>query len=170
MRNLYILRHMEPESSGAADDHKRALTEKGMADAQITAQIMREEHIMPALILCSDARRTVQTCAAFRDVWPEAQVMYREDLYLADPGDLYEIIKSADDIATTLMVIGHNPGLHALVNFLAGAGPVTARQEIAVGYPMGTLTIFECPCENWDGLMPAENKLAALYIGGTKRS
>lgn len=50
----------------------------------------------------------------------EAEIVFENGLYLATTGGLLQIIQKTDDLLSTAMLIGHNPGLSELVYLLTG--------------------------------------------------
>ena len=82
-----------------------------------------------------------------------------EDLYLAGERGIADII-SDNESAKTLIIIGHNPGLHDLaLNILRAAGSLDhqAAIRIAAKLPTGAAVLFEA---DEDGaFVPAHFKL-----------
>jgi phosphohistidine phosphatase len=122
MAELLILRHAK--SSWAApglDDHDRPLNDRGRRDAPRVGELLAAEGLLPDAVLCSTACRTRETwdlvsAAAGCDVQPG----YREELYLAPPGDLLDQLGTLPPSCSRGMIIGHNPGVELLVAMLAG--------------------------------------------------
>lgn len=111
VRNLYLIRH--GKSDWDADfglDHDRPLAERGERDADKIGAYLRRASIHPDKILCSSAVRTRQTLDRLMDSagW-RSGVSVREDLYLAAPADVIDMIASQPDDVHTLAVIGHQP-------------------------------------------------------------
>ncbi len=49
-------------------------------------------------------------------------VVYEDGLYLAEPAAILALVREVPQTAKTVMVVGHNPGLHALALELTGRG------------------------------------------------
>ena len=62
MRELLLLRHAKSswDQPGMAD-HERDLDPRGLAAARRMGALLRERNLIPDLVLCSTARRTVHT-------------------------------------------------------------------------------------------------------------
>lgn len=112
MKRLILMRHAktEPWSEGI-DDFGRALTPQGHADATRMAEELVALGWSPERILVSSARRARETCSEAAKVFTGEKVRPMESLYLTGVRGLKEAV-SQNDGAATLMVIGHNPGLH----------------------------------------------------------
>ena len=74
-------------------------------------------------------------------------VDFKERLYNASADAIVALIKEAGRGSATLMVVGHNPGMHDLA--LALAGPLdtanAAMRALCEGYPTGALAEFTVP-------------------------
>ncbi|MEL6257732.1 MAG: histidine phosphatase family protein [Pseudomonadota bacterium] len=131
MKRLILLRHAktEPWYEGG-DDHGRALTEHGQDDADLMAQTLVDRGWRPDLALVSTARRARETWLRAREAMARSDVRYEDDLYLADPDTLMNVLESARDLST-VMVIAHNPGLHDFATKLARTGPTPNQAAFA---------------------------------------
>ena len=94
---------------------------------------LREQGIEPDLILCSSAKRARQTLK--RLGLPDARI--EPGLYGADAATLRRFIPDA----ASVMLIGHNPGIHDLAVSLARSGPRVP--ELAAKFPTGALATIE---------------------------
>ena len=117
-RRLTLLRHGRAASPNEApDDHGRALVDSGRRDVASTLSQAAVRADPPDRILCSDARRTVETAACALETLGLDAARLETDarLYLASPETLLEVIAEQDarDVGH-LMIIGHNPGLEML--------------------------------------------------------
>ncbi len=121
MKRLTLIRHAKSDwISPAQDDFDRALNPRGLRDcgrmpAHIKAGITR-----PHFILSSDAVRAKMTSEAIAGsygITPE-EIKYIPALYLASLETLLDCIGSQDNGVEHLMLVGHNPGLTELHNYL----------------------------------------------------
>ncbi len=121
MKRLYILRHAKaaPGEPGQ-DDHARALTLRGVADAEAVARYLNKNGAEPERVLVSTSARTVQTAdLVLRELASPPRADYRDGLYLAEAGKILAMIQGLPARTGTVMVIGHNPGLEELATLLA---------------------------------------------------
>lgn len=146
MQRLILMRHAktEPWSEGI-DDHARALTPVGHEAAIAMGKVLKAEGWTPEKAIVSTARRTRETWAHLSDIFGTTSIMLEEDLYLAGERGISDII--ADQAgAKSLIIIGHNPGLHDLALSIlreAGSRDHQAAIRIAAKLPTGAAVLFE---------------------------
>lgn len=150
MRRLILMRHAktEPWSEGI-DDHARALTPTGHEAAIAMAKALKAKGWTPSKAIVSTARRTRETWAELVKVFGASEMMLEEDLYLAGERGIADII-SDHDAVPTLIIIGHNPGLHDLsLTILRAAGSLDHRaaMRIAAKLPTGGAVLFEAEAD-----------------------
>lgn len=164
MPTLHLLRHAKSSwgEPGLAD-HDRPLSDRGRRAAAVMAVHIRKAGIAPDLVMCSNARRTVETLAAIRHSLPRtAGVETTPELYEADASSLLDRLRAAPATVATLMLIGHNPGLEVLAGQLAGeAGDPEARQALGRKFPTGALATLEFEGE-WRDLAWGAARLTAF--------
>ena len=83
---------------------------------------LRTRDARAELVLTSAARRAVETANHVRQAFdlPEAAVLERPGLYLADAPDLLDALRGLPDETGNVAVVGHNPGITRFVNRVAG--------------------------------------------------
>ena len=147
MRQLLLLRHAKSSWDDAKlSDHGRPLDGRGRADAGAMRQAMLGLALSPDVVLVSSARRTLQTLEAL-EPWEDTPLVEPMDaLYLATAPELLKVLNGVAETARSVMLIGHNPGLHELAVLLTGStrDPADARR-LAEGYPTGALAEFSVP-------------------------
>jgi phosphohistidine phosphatase len=154
MRQLLLLRHAKSSWDDATQsDHARALNPRGRAAAKAMRGVIRNLGLTPDVILVSSARRTLQTLDALAP-WDETPIIEMMDgLYLATPAKILGILGGVSETVRSLMVVGHNPGLHELAMTLTGAHGLASAQNstaqlLAEGFPAGALVEFSIP-QSW---------------------
>jgi phosphohistidine phosphatase len=161
MRRLLLLRHSKAERSepGTKDD-SRVLIDRGRKDAARIGAYMAGHALIPDRVVLSPAARTQETwkyaANAFR---PTPAAMSAERLYDATPHTILAVIKDTPASAHTLLVIGHNPGLHELALMLIAAGDVDARERLREKLPTSSLVIIDFAFDNWNKLHPQSGRL-----------
>lgn len=120
-RQLFLLRHGKAAWPDGVADHRRPLAPRGRAAVPLMAA--RLALLAPAidLVLVSDALRTQETFALLKGVIPALEQRIEPAIYDARPGVLLGLVQELPDVAKTVLMIGHNPGFHALALYLAGA-------------------------------------------------
>jgi phosphohistidine phosphatase len=159
---LYLLRHAKSSwDDPTLADRERPLAPRGRRDAKLIAEHLRRTGFEPELVLCSSAVRTRETLELVRPALGDATVVFEEELYGASSEELVARIRVVPDAVESVMVIGHNPGLHELALFLASAGDELERLEVK--FPTAALATFDLP-KSWSELAPAEATLAAYVV------
>ena len=121
MKTLTILRHAKSSwSYPDLSDHDRPLNKRGERDEPVMGERIKAAGIRPSLIISSTAVRAWTTAKVIaRELNYPKEFLQREDhLYLASLDRILDTIVSQDNGFNSLMVVGHNPGLTDLVNFL----------------------------------------------------
>jgi phosphohistidine phosphatase len=154
MRRLLLLRHAKAErSQPGGRDLERVLTDRGRADARKLGAYVVRHRLAPDLAVVSTAARTRETwrllSAAF-DRPPQAR--FDERLYNAAPEAILRAIKETAPKIATLLLIGHNPGLHEAAVMLVAAGDVEARQRLGEHFPTAALAVIEFAPADWSRL------------------
>jgi phosphohistidine phosphatase len=145
MRRLILFRHAKAQPRGAGeDDFDRPLAPRGREDAAIVGRALAKHGLAPDLALVSPARRTSETWISAQSAFPPAKTELAPVLYDATPEAIREAIDGAADRCDTLIVIGHNPGLHEVaVDLLAEAAATTAEIEpVAARFPTATAAVY----------------------------
>lgn len=123
-------------------DHARPLNPRGRAAAAAMRAAMRDMGVAPDLVLVSSARRTLQTLEML-EPWDDTPLVEPMDaLYLAGPEQMLAILHGAAETVRSILVLGHNPGLHDLAMQLAGPGESLMRRRLDEGFPSGALAEF----------------------------
>lgn len=145
MERLILMRHGKAERHAQnGGDFERALADSGRADAAVMGKLLAGLALAPELMLVSSARRTRETGEAVAASFPKARIEHSRDLYHADPEDIVQALEDHGDAAATVMVVGHNPGMHELALRLAlqgGASPIQTNR-LRGRFPTSTVAIF----------------------------
>lgn len=160
-RQLFLLRHAKSSwNEPGLDDKERPLAPRGRAAAKLLAEHLRANEIRPEQVLVSPAKRTRET---LERVAPGGDVSIEPELYNATAGGLLaRLIRIPDDVGS-VMLIGHNPAMQALVLQLADArlSDPAQLESAATKFPTGALATLELDCA-WAELRPGCAVLTAL--------
>ena len=166
MLTLLLLRHAKSDwNSTALDDHDRPLNPRGTKAAPIMGRHLAREGLKPDLILCSDAvSPDGKRALALPELGPPPpHVVFEEALYLARPDTILDVIRSNVEEATkSVMVIGHNPGLHALALTLIGDGSKKGLRQLAMKFPTAALAVISFDTAHWPEIGPTLGNLASF--------
>lgn len=165
MQRLIAMRHAKTEAwYEGVDDHGRALTERGHEDAARIAEAIAQEGWRADLALVSTARRARETWNAMRPLHKGAGVKLLDDLYLASPGILADLVEAHAGEGGSVILVGHNPGIHDFARDIArlgGGGDTQMLARLREKFPTGAAALFEA---GEDGpFVPALFRLVELF-------
>jgi phosphohistidine phosphatase len=154
---LLVLRHghAEQEPPPGGRDFDRSLRGKGRRS--LTALAPTVQALDPDLILSSPSQRTRETVEHLQI---SARVDYLEPLYEADADELLEAVREASarsESCETVLLVGHNPGVHQLVLELTGG------QQLP-GFPPSALAVIELDIDDWWQASTGSGRLTALHL------
>jgi phosphohistidine phosphatase len=160
MRRLLLLRHAKTErAESGGRDRDRELAPRGHAEAPKIGAYMARHGYIPDVVLVSAAKRTLQTWELIEPVLSaKPRVVVEERLYEAGPEKILDVIRKTRD-ARSLLVVGHNPGLHQLALQLIASGDVEARQRLSESLPTSGLVVIDIPFDDWSRLHPHAGRL-----------
>jgi phosphohistidine phosphatase len=164
MPSLYLLRHVKSSWAEAeTDDFDRGLAPRGERAAGAIAAYIRQNKIVPDLVLCSAARRTRDTFAGVRGGLPRGVPLETtRALYEVGSLKILRLLHRVDPGIGSLLVIGHNPGMEGLAGLLAGPkSDPEAQAAIARKYPSGGLAHLEFE-GTWADLKPGSARLVGF--------
>lgn len=167
MRRLALLRHAKSSWDDLTQsDHARPLNSRGQRDAVRLAATVQALGLRFDRVLCSTATRTRETWDHLAGGLPAGSYSpprYLEELYLAEPEKLLAILRSEGEAVETLLLIGHNDGLHELaLGLVSEATEFTLRDRLSEKFPTAALAVFDCPIDDWSSLAWHGNRLTAL--------
>ena len=156
---LLLLRHAKSEKAEpSVNDRDRSLNPRGRADAPRIGAYMAHHGLLPGAALVSPARRTRETFEFLAGAWAApCPVRYIDQLYNAGANAILAAIKEAS--ALTLLVVGHNPGLHEAARLLIASGEVEARERLNEAMPTSGLAVIDFPGKDWRKLHPQSGRL-----------
>ncbi len=151
MRQLLLMRHAKSSwDDPHLSDHARPLNARGRRAASAMAAAMTGLGLTPDVVLVSSARRTLQTLEALGP-WDEQPLIEPMDaLYLAEAERLATVLAGVAQTARSVLVLGHNPGLHDLALLLAAGAPSGTSRDgpgrdlarLREAFPTGALVEF----------------------------
>jgi phosphohistidine phosphatase len=146
MKTLILMRHAESDmAKPGMDDHDRKVSPRGWSATVAMARWLKAQNLLPGKILCSSARRTLETAAIMREAVPSLpEADGYKALYQAGTSALMEHLRRLPDKDEHVLVIGHEPGLGSLVRILGG--------ETRSFFTTAALAVFEVDAEDWGDL------------------
>ncbi len=115
---LYLLRHADADTVAATDD-QRALSDKGVTQAEKVARFCKKHDVLPDVIFTSPLRRAHQTAAP---VEKALEVELRVARWLASGMSPEAALEGLREYAERqcVMIVGHEPDFSRLAAHLLG--------------------------------------------------
>jgi len=143
------MRHAKSDWSGPQiSDFERPINRRGTRNAIRIGQWMNENNYIPQKIISSPALRTKETIELVTEQISKfnlEDLTYEDELYLAGFTQLIEFINTYKDKVQSLMLVGHNPGIENLVNYLCDR---SGNKEIIVA--TANLFIFKFSSDSFN--------------------
>jgi len=120
MKRLLLIRHAKAEKDTAGKDIDRPLKYIGMQDAAFMAARLKEQELIPQLIITSPALRTKTTAEIFTDHFALPNPEINKDIYEASQKTLLQVINQLPAQYDFIALVGHNPGIALILDYLTG--------------------------------------------------
>jgi len=121
MKTLLLMRNAKSSwKDQKLVDINRPLNKHGQHMASMVGKLLIEKELVPQLIISSSAvraRQTAELVAAGAGYTGEIQ--YLSSLYMAEPSAYLGVLSATSDEYERVLVVGHNPGLEALLQILS---------------------------------------------------
>jgi phosphohistidine phosphatase len=145
-------------------DRLRPLAPRGDGAVAALARHRRPTAVAPGLVLCSPARRAVQTWEGVAPgVPPGTPVTIDEAIYGADSDELLARLREVPPRIRSVLLIGHNPEVQELAVDLVGSGDAGLRERLMTKFPTGALATLDAP-GNWRDLAWGAATLLAFVV------
>ncbi|WP_295794986.1 histidine phosphatase family protein [Mucilaginibacter sp.] len=156
MKKLLLVRHAKAEKDTGGKDFDRPLKYIGMQDAGFMADRLKEKLIVPEYIVASPALRTLTTAEIFADHLGLPAPTTNKSIFEASEKTLLKIINDLPDKYDFVALVGHNPGIAYILQYLTGAAMEVHTSAVAVidfeiddwasiSKGLGTLAYFSWP-------------------------
>ena len=166
MKILYLLRHAKSSRDDPGlNDYDRPLAPRGIRACKLMTAHIQKVDIEPGLILCSSARRATETYTHIADAFAnKPSVCVEEGLYLRDGQTLLIRLRDLGDQVSSVMIIGHNPGLENLALALSSGAETKSLTRMRGKYPTLGLASIEFVGEAWSTVGPGGGRLLDFVI------
>lgn len=164
-RHLMLVRHAKSAWDDVSlADHDRPLAPRGVKALPLLRDHVAGAENLPELVICSTARRTVETLGGIRAVLPpDVVVKIDRAVYGASADGLLRRMHAVHDDVGSAMIIGHNPTIQDLTLLLVGSGDGEMRAQVAAKVPTGTAITLSFD-GIWRDLGPGTAHLADLFM------
>ena len=142
MKILLLLRHAKSSwKNPELADINRPLNKRGKRDAPRMGKLIRDQDLIPDIILSSPAVRARKTAQALSiESGYENDLEIHEEFYPGDPYTFIESLAVMPDQINNALIVAHNPGLEAFLDVLTGE---SARM------PTAALAHISLPIDRW---------------------
>jgi phosphohistidine phosphatase len=154
-KTLLLIRHAEAEEpSPALKDYDRELTSSGTMRASRIGRELAAQGEKPSALFASSARRAVTTAELVGEQlgFVGQHIQYVDELYNASPRTLLDFFTHLADQHPYVAIVGHNPGITYLAEYLTGA-------EIGT-MSMGSVAKVVFPFDGWELISQRSGELA----------
>jgi len=163
MRQLLLLRHAKSSwDDPKLPDHARPLNARGKRAAKTMRGMISKLGLAPDVVLVSSARRALQTLEALEPFDETPLIEPMDALYMATGPQLLHVLNETAETVRSVMMIGHNPGLHELAKLLIGEQEIESDnpliRRVAESFPTGALAEFSV-ASPWSALQPGGARL-----------
>jgi phosphohistidine phosphatase len=162
MKTLFLMRHATAEAHDGPD-RDRPLAPEGLFEAQRIARHLAAREPSPDPILCSDARRALETAAALSQAFGTGSARAHPDLYLASPGEILSLVQDLPDTAEAALVVAHNPGIGVLARSLPRSATAQNGSRLS-RFPPAALAEVAFPDGTWADVAPGRGLLAQVVL------
>src|SRR5688572_6245486 len=147
MKFLTLIRHAKSSRDNPRQpDQLRPLNPRGARDAPAMGKYLDTTfRFAPDIIISSPATRAIDTARliAAGIGCGEWQIKQDERIYEAPVSSLLEVIREQDENHAHICLVGHNPGMENLTNWLCGSRAVEDVVTCAV-------VMLELDIESWE--------------------
>jgi len=158
---LILIRHAKSSwDDPLLDDHDRTLDERGRTSADAIGKWLSDKHYLPDAMLCSTARRTVETWKILSSHLEEdATIEISSALYLASAHQMLNLLSKRGE--ATVLMLGHNPGTGSLAAGLVSRRPAHAQFD---KYPTAATSIIDFNVSSWNAVIPGSGELVDFVV------
>jgi phosphohistidine phosphatase len=145
MKRLYLIRHAKSSwKEPMVPDFERPLNKRGKRDAPLMGKRLHSSQLQPDLLISSPAKRAVKTAKIIAEEigFPKKRIVYDESIYEAGVSALIHLIRHLENSVNQVLLVGHNPGLTMVAEFLT---------DTAIGnIPTCGIVCVEFPTDSWE--------------------
>lgn len=153
LKILGLLRHGKSGMDDAAlRDFDRGLNDRGRRGAALIGRYIAERGVAWDSVIASPAARVRLTLeASGLDLAPR----FDERAYLADAATLIDLLRHVEGDPASVLLVGHNPGLHELVFRLVDPECETDLfARVAEKFPTAGFALLELAIDAWADIAP----------------
>ena len=159
-RELLVLRHAKSDRPPGTRDFDRPLAKRGRRDAPRVGEWLREEGLVPDLVLSSPAARARETVERILPALRigTGAIEWDGRVYEGRLDGLLAVLADVPATARRVLLVGHNPGLEDLVLHLGGDVPIPDDGKLL---PTAAIARLRMPAD-WSRLHPRAGELVGI--------
>lgn len=161
MKTLTLVRHAKSSwHHPELKDFDRPLKKRGERDAPKMGAYLASQKVSPNVIVSSPAKRTWLTAEAIASElkYDLAAIQADESIYEAGVYDLLRLIGDVDASVEHLMLVGHNPGVTHLCNYLSDSPSQIEN------IPTCGIATLQFKTDSWFRLRESSGKITMLVF------
>jgi phosphohistidine phosphatase len=148
-RELWLLRHAKADRSLNIEDFDRPLKKKGKRAALKVGTWMKEQGLIPELVISSPAQRAIATAQIVcRAIGLSDSLLSQDKRIYAEGFERLKEVLTASGSTKKLLLVGHNPELEDLLIYLVGADSLPIDEKLL---PTAALARMIMP-DDWTSL------------------
>lgn len=154
MKTVLLVRHAKSSwDDPAVSDFSRTLNSRGLRDAPLMANRLKERIASIDRIYSSAATRAKTTAGIFADVfnYPPANLVLTDELYLAPAKLFAQLIARLPNNENCIMMVAHNPGITDFANQLT-------RQVRTDNIPTAGIFAVSASISHWSDFEKADKQ------------
>ncbi len=141
------------------EDYQRPLNKRGKRDASFMGKVLKKRGVFFDIIISSSAKRAYQSAKRVaKEIEYDKKILKDKKLYLISFEEFLDYIKNLDDKYTSVLIIGHNPGISKLFSYLTG-------KESKM--PTAAIGALEFKGDSWRDI--EEREIEALFFDYPKK-
>jgi len=133
MKNLILMRHAKAlQIDSFTSDRNRHLSRRGVRDSKRVGAQLSKKKIIINMLVSSPAARAIETAQIIKKKLSKKIRSWDVDerIYMSGIDALKSVIIQASSKKKTLMLIGHNPEMDALINLVIPEGRHLKTSEV----------------------------------------
>ncbi|MET0065037.1 MAG: histidine phosphatase family protein [Candidatus Thiodiazotropha sp.] len=161
MRELMLLRHGKSDWAEQVEDFKRPLKDRGRRGAQLIGVWLLQQQLKPDYVISSPAVRAIDTADKTVKVMGMdfESIIQDRRIYAARLEDLLQVLSGIPETAQRVLLVGHNPGLEILAEYLEGERIALPKDGKLI--PTATLARLRMP-DDWSELKSGDGSLREI--------
>lgn len=155
MKKIILIRHADA-SFQANEDFQRQLSSFGREQLEHLQQNLKWiDRPEKTLVRVSTAVRTQQTFEALKSQLPNDTILHEPLMYECDRNTLLHLIQATDDEYDATLLVGHNPSLTDLINYLTFDNHFCET---------ASMHVLMCDSKSWRDVDAHQEYQVSLYV------